>query len=270
VRSLLALPFVLLALVPAVGSLPVPPVGETSCLTGEPTGQVLFEDGFDSGASAWTLVSAPGVQDLWHWTTFAGNGSAHDGEGHGSPGRVYYGIENAQGGTYNTQPAPNQGELRGPSVLIPTGAVALRLHTKWHVEWDRAWYVDSMNVGVVEANGVRHYLCWLGNTYAGVSNLAIGYGYYQNSPTGQAVPTGCAHSTETFWQPCTLYETATGDSIYFDLAPDLTRWESRYVMLPPTLAGKSVRPFLYFQTGDAIVDDAMGWMADDVALVRIA
>jgi hypothetical protein len=245
------------------------PVGAQPCMDGSPEGPVTAAWDFEDGAQGWSLVSTPNRPNLWHATTFKGNGSAIDAEGHGGPGRLYYGNENAFGGTYNTSRMRNQGEFRSPLVTVPQGVSAIRLNTKWHVEWDSAWSIDSMQLGYDNAAGQRTMLCTFGNTFAVATNLVIGWGYYQTSPYGKAIFTGCEYSLESPQNPCRAAQDFAHQDITFDLAPEIAAWEQRWVLLPPELAGQSIRVSVYFQTGDAIVDDAMGWMVDDVAVVQL-
>ena len=286
-RALLALCLLALTMpLAAPAALPVgvrgPPPGDEvalptmaqPCLSALPGstlgGTVVASYGFEDGPQGWATIDSANRPNLWHWTQFKGNGSANDAMFHGGPGRLYYGIENIFGGTYNTSRRPNQGEFRSPSFVVPDGLAAIVLHAKWHVEWDRAWLIDSMQVGYANAAGARTPLCTLGNQYAWVTNLAMGYGYYQTSPFGQAILTGCEYSLESPQNPCRAAKDFLHQDIGFDLAPDIALWETRYVLIPPTLAGQTLKVSVYFQTGDAIVDDAMGWMIDDVQVVKLA
>lgn len=266
---LIALSILLLA--PAAAALwPIAGIaGGGPCGIGDPGGSVVLAAGFEAGAEGWTTVSTVGRPNLWHVTTFAGNGSANDALFHGGPGRWYYGNENEHGGTYNTSRTRNQGDLRSPAFTVPSGTVAVALNTKWHVEWDRPAIIDSMQLGVVNAAGVRTMLCTFGNPWAGYSNTVMGYGYYQNSPTGNAILTACEYSLESPQNPCRLTQDWGDANTDFDLAPVTTMWEPRFVLLPASLAGQTIRVSFFFTTGDAIVDDAMGWMVDDVRVVTL-
>jgi len=247
------------------------PIGILSggpCGIGDPGGEAFLSQDFETGMDDWSLASTAGRPNLWHLTTFAGNGSADD-QFHGGPGRMYYGVENEHGGTYNTSRMRNQGELRSPPFVVPSGTVAVALNTKWHVEWDRPAIIDSMQLGVVRAGFPREMLCTFGNQWAGHSNMVIGYGYYQNSPSGQAIMTACEYALETPHNPCRVTQDYAGVNANFDLAPVTTMWEPRFVLLPSDLAGQTIQVSFYFQTGDAIVDDAMGWMVDDVRVVSL-
>lgn len=267
--TFLALSLVLVAPV-AAGVWPIAMLNGGPCGIGPVLeGETLFSSDFEDGAQGWTLVSTAGRPNLWHTTTFAGNGT-DDITGHGGPGRWYYGVENAQGGTYNTSRMRNQGNLQSPALVVPAGTVAIAFNTKWHVEWDRPAIIDSMQVGYVDQAGNRRMLCTVGNQWAGYSNIVMGYGYYQNSPSGNAILTACEYSLESPQNPCRLSQDWADLNTNFDLAPITTMWESRFVVLPASLAGQSIRMSFYFQTGDAIVDDAMGWMVDDVRLVDVS
>ncbi|HEV8360174.1 MAG TPA: hypothetical protein VGR28_06950 [Candidatus Thermoplasmatota archaeon] len=273
---LVAIALVVLALPAASGPLPPRDVeaelvsgnAMVPCLTGAPPGAAVFEEGFESGLGGWSFVNTTGRPNLWHATTFAGNGSANDALFHGGPGRAYYGIENVYGGTYNTSRMRNQGELRSPPIQFPDGPSAILLNTKWHVEWDRAWVIDSMQLGYA-TGAARTPLCSFGNVYAAATNAVMGYGYYQTSPFGQAILTGCEYGLESPQNPCRLSQDVLHQDITFDLAPTLALWEPRWIPTPPELWGLTARVSLYFQTGDAIVDDAMGWMVDDVRVVAL-
>lgn len=264
------MPFAFLVLlVPAASALwPVSALSGGPCGIGPLPGDTLASYGFESGADGFTTVSTVGRPNLWHTTTFSGNGT-DDVTGHDGPGRWYYGVENAQGGTYNTSRMRNQGEIRSPAFTVPAGRVAIAMSTKWHVEWDRPAIIDSMQVGYADGAGNRNLLCTVGNQWAGYSNLVMGYGYYQNSPSGSVILTACEYSLESPQNPCRLTQDRAGLDTNFDLAPITTMWESRWVLLPSSLAGQTVRASFYFQTGDAIVDDAMGWMVDDVRIVQL-
>lgn len=250
---------------------PIGPLSGGPCLLGGAAGGAIFEEDFEDSSAGWTLVSTPGRPNLWHWTEFAGNGTANDALGHDGPGRMYYGIENRFGGTYNTSRMRNQGEARSPAIEIPNDGhrYAITLATKWHVELDRAWLIDSMMMGFTPAGGTRSLLCYFGNVYGAYWNIPMGYGYYQTSPWGNAALTGCEYALETPHNPCRFSEDALGIETAFDLAPDIALWEERSVLLPAPLAGRTIHLSFYFQTGDAIVDDAMGWMIDDVRVVRV-
>lgn len=240
------------------------------CFVGAPDGEEIFRDGLEGGAPGWSLLSTAGRPNLWHATEFAGNGSALDDEGHDGPGRLYYGVENRFGGTYNTSRTRNQGEARSPAFVVPADGAryALAFATKWHVEFDRPWLIDAMVVGT-SFGGARSDLCYLGNAWAQFWNIPMGYGYYQASPWGAATFTGCEYALESPQNPCRFSEDFANAETAFDLAPDIALWEPRFVLLPQSAAGRSVHATFYFQTGDAIVDDAMGWMIDDVRVVKI-
>lgn len=253
----------------AAGVWPINALNPGPCGLGTVVGEELSSVDFEEGAEGWTTVSTTGRPNLWHTTTFAGNGT-DDASFHRGPGRWYYGVENAQGGTYNTSRMRNQGDLRSPAFTVPSGTVAVALNTKWHVEWDRPAIIDSMQMGYVNAAGQRTMLCTMGNQYAGYWNIVFGYGYYQNSPSGQAVFTACEYSLESPQNPCRLSQDRFGVNANFDLAPITTMWEPRFVLLPASLAGQTVRVSFFFTTGDAIVDDAMGWMVDDVRVLKVA
>ncbi|MCA1813691.1 MAG: hypothetical protein LC624_07040 [Halobacteriales archaeon] len=257
-----------LALGPGVPPL-ITPDARNPCFTGTVAGAAVYDEGFEAGAAGWTTRGTTGRPDLWHATTFAGNGSANDALLHGGPGRLYYGIENAQGGTYNTSRRPNEGDMRSPLLRAPAGPAAVLVNTKWHVEWDRPWLVDSMQLGYAVGDGARVAMCSMGNGFAGDTNYVIGYGYYQTSPFGQAAPTGCEYSLESPQNPCRAARDRLHEDIVFDLAPAIALWEPRWFPLPAEAQGRDVRVSLWFQTGDAIVDDAMGWMVDDVQVVAL-
>jgi hypothetical protein len=152
---------------------------------------------------------------------------------------------------------------------VPEGNVAVLLNTKWHVEWDRPAIIDSMQMGYISPSGQRVVLCTMGNQWAGYWNTVFGYGYYQNSPSGQAIMTACEYSLESPQNPCRMTQDRADLNTNFDLAPVTTMWEPRFVLLPANLAGQDIRVSFFFTTGDAIVDDAMGWMVDDVRVVVV-
>jgi hypothetical protein len=272
-RALVAAAIILILVLPLIptpsAAIPLPVVGAAPCLVGDPGGEAQYEEGFEAGAPGWAPVNTPSRPNLWHWTTFPGNGTANDGLFHGGPGRLYYGIENAHGGTYNTK-SRNAGEFLGPSVRIGTeGTYAIAINTKWHVEFDRPMIIDSMVLGYRIDGGARVADCYMGNAWAPYWNIPMGYGYYQVSPWGNAVFTGCEYALETPHNPCRLVPDQTGHDIAFDLAPHIALWEARYTLLPAAVSGRDIQVSLYFQTGDAIVDDAMGFMVDDVRILRI-
>lgn len=231
-----------------------------------PGASVLYAEDFEAGSGGWTPYTSVPRPNLWHWTTYAGNNSAMDAYGHGGPGRWYYGIENAFGGTFNTDPIENRGEIRSPPIDIPAGSqvVAVNVNDKWHVEWDRPWRYDAMEFGYI-VNGVRTLVCWFGPIEGEWTQPGIGY--YANSPTGSALITGCKFHPNHF--PLCHPQTALGQALQFDLAPQTTLWEPRSILLPSSLAGQTVQLLFYFQEGDALINDAMGWMVDDVEVVRV-
>lgn len=242
------------------------------CKFGAAPGEALYAEGFEAGIAGWGTFSSVPRPNLWHWSTFPGNNSAMDHLGHGGPGRLYYGIENALGGTFNTDPVENRGEVRSPPVAIPAGPVAVSLNTKWHVEWDRPTIYDGMMLGYV-LNGARTLLCFFG-PWKGES-VDPGIGYYANSPTGAFLITGCKPYRNH--QPICNDELTEGDlkgalgsnPAHFDLAPHTNLWEPRFQLLPASLAGKTVQLTFYFQEGDALINDATGWMVDDVRVVKV-
>jgi hypothetical protein len=246
------------------------------CKYGHLPGEALYSEDFEAGAGGWASVrSHPSRPSLWHWTTFAGNNSDDDHLFHGGPGRLYYGIANAHGGTFNTDPITNEGDARSPPLAIPAGQVAVNLNTKWHVEWDRPTIYDGMMFGYIDvATGQRVLLCffgpWIGHA------VEPGIGYYINSPTGAWLITGCKPYPRH--DPLCNQPETEGDlkgllghnPTHFDLAPWTNYWEPRSILLPASATGKSIQLLFFFREGDALINDATGWMVDDVAVVKVA
>lgn len=235
-------------------------------LEGTPGAATLFADDFEAGQGGWTKFSLVTRPNLWHWSTFPGNNSAFDHLGHGGPGRMYYGIENAFGGTFNTDPFENRGEIRSPPVSIPAGAqvVAVNLNTKWHVEWDRPTIYDGMMFGYVNSAGQSTMLCYFG-PWKGEA-FEPGIGYYVNSPTGALLITGCKPYVN---HDPLCQDQDLGQLLTFDLAPYTNFWEPRFIQLPASLAGQTVQLTFFFREGDALINDGAGWMIDDVSVVKV-
>lgn len=274
VASLLVAPLALTAAPSLMLRGPVPDAGidtppfqnRQPCNYGRAPGSAIFADDFEAGPGGWTKFSAVTRPNLWHWSTFAGNNSAMDGLFHGGPGRMYYGIENAFGGTFNTDPVENRGEIRSVPITIPAGpgAVVVNLNTKWHVEWDRPTIYDAMEFGYVNAAGQRTLVCYFGPWMGHAAEPGIGY--YVNSPTGATVITGCKQYRN---HDPLCQDQDVGDLLVFDLAPQVNLWEARNILLPAALAGQTIQLLFYFQEGDALINDGSGWMVDDVEVVKV-
>jgi hypothetical protein len=223
----------------AAGYEPVPT--PEHCYEGDLVRGAMYAEDFDSNHgytfTGTDLASSPPGQaspNLWHATTFAGEGAD---DGHSAGPRLYFGKDSIgqYGDTFST---PHfAGSAVSPPITLPATPTVLSFATKWEVEWLKGY--DHLWVELLDAAGEVHVLC--------TANA-----YDRADPAGLAGSSVIGSCSPFHFTPC----------------PDALDplWESRSIQLPPTLAGQTVRIQFTFDAADSQANEFMGWMVDDVKI----
>ncbi len=223
--------------------------------TQEPTA-VLYREDF-SGNPGWDFITtplSPQASNLWHVTDWAGPGEVRPESGD----RLYFGLpqDSTHGipGTYHA--GFFQGHVAGtaqsPPIQLPDGpGLVLVFDTKWAVEWLKGY--DHMWVEVLDEDQQVHILC---------TANALDRGDASSGGDGHRIGS-CS--------PILIAPCPTGDPLEPNQPNDypvdsLPGWETRMVQLPERLAGQEIQLRFTFDTSDAVANQFMGWMVDDVRI----
>lgn len=208
----------------------------------------LFAADFDAASPG--SINTVGSTNYWHVTTFAGQGID---QGHSGPGRLYYGVERPQGGSFNFGRTYGAVTFTQPLVIPTAGETIITWNEKWEVEWGGFGIYDAMGVQLVDS-ATTGFL-----QVGGSAGNPLGQRTLCLSDPIDPVPqsadpgTGIPSCSPDIFSPC-----ATPPA-----------WGLRHEFVDDQYKGRTVYLRFAFDAMDSLYNDFLGWMIDDVNVITI-
>lgn len=209
----------------------------------------LFSTDF-STVPAFALTASS--TNYWHVTNFAGQGID---QGHSGPGRLYYGVERPNGGTFNFGRTLGAITFTQPISIPANGETVITWTEKWETEWGGFGIYDAQGVQLANSPSESFLIPGMLNANSGPINprtLCLS-GPIDPLPQTADPGTGIPACSPSIASPCAT--------------PPM--WMLRHEFVDDQYKGKTVYLRFAFDAMDSLYNDFMGWMVDDVNVITI-